>query len=234
MRMVLLALGLAACTAKEPPGAIKAVESAPPKVTPAAASPSGPAVAAPVAPAPSALPASASAPDPATSAPGAAALDAGSLEADDGTLAQTEARPDPADPLTIARARALFDAFVADEPARGQVFFFPLDAYKQVKDSSNPESDWRGRLIAAYARDLHEIRRARPHLKDARFVGLEIPEGGPRWIKPGEEYNKIGYFRVFKSNLVYETAAGETKRIELKSLISWRGRFYLVHLSSFK
>lgn len=221
-RVLPLVLVLVHCTPTEPPGAVP---------SPAAnAATSHPDASAPAAHTPDA-----EAPAPIASAP-AAPSDAAteSLSATDGTAAQTEERPQPGDALTEARARALFEALVHDEPERGQVFFFPLDAYKQVKDSSAPESDWRHRLIAAYGRDLHEIHRARPHLKDATFVGLEIPETGVKWIKPGEEYNKIGYFRVFKSQLVYTTASGERKTIELKSLISWRGKFFLVHLSSFK
>lgn len=220
-----IALILAACTPTEPPGASTASPRASATINPT------------VAPRGSAEPVDAALVDAGSARNGARSVDlvdAGSLEAADGTLAQTDERPAEGDPLTLARARALFEAFVADDPALGQAFFFPLDAYKQVKDSSAPEADWKNRLIAAYGRDLHEIRRARPHLKDAKLVGLEIPEAGVKWIKPGEEYNKIGYFRVFKSNLLYETATGEKKSIELKSLISWRGHFFLVHLSSFK
>ncbi len=156
------------------------------------------------------------------------------LTADDATLAQTEEPPKSDDPLTQARAQALFEAMRSGEAKRGESFFFPLEAYKQVKDSSNPESDWRNRLLANFARDVKEIQRARPNLQNARFVALQIPETGSRWVKPGEEYNKIGYFRVFNSQLAYDTAQGQRKTIPLKSLISWRGRFYVVHLSSMK
>lgn len=164
--------------------------------------------------------------------------DAGSgalaLFATDGNLPQTEDRPDPADALTLARAKALFEAIVADDPKAAEVFFFPLDAYKQVKDSSNPESDWRGRLIANFARDIHELHRSRPNLQKARFAGLEVPESAAKWIKPGEEYNKLPYFRVFNSQLTYDTDDGVRKTIPLKSLISWRGHYFVVHLSSIK
>lgn len=156
------------------------------------------------------------------------------LQADDAALAQTEEAPKSDDPLTQARAKALFEAMLSGDAKRGEFFFFPLEAYKQVKDSSNPESDWRNRLLASFARDVKEIQRARPNLQNARFVALQIPETGTRWVKPGEEYNKIGYYRVFNSQLAYDTAEGARKTIPLKSLISWRGRFYVVHLSSMK
>lgn len=156
------------------------------------------------------------------------------LVATDATLPQTAAKPEPAETLTLARANALFEAIVADDPKRAEVFFFPLDAYKQVKDSKSPESDWRGRLLANFARDIHALHRSRPNLHNARFVGLEIPESTAKWVKPGEEYNKLPYFRVFDSQLTYDTEAGARHAILLKSLISWRGHYFVVHLSSIK
>ena len=32
---------------------------------------------------------------------------------------------------------------------------------------------------------------------DARFVSFDVPDARARWVDPGEEWNKIGYFRVF-------------------------------------
>ena len=67
----------------------------------------------------------------------------------------------------------------------------------------------------------------------ATLVGLEVPEARARWVDPGEEYNKIGYYRVFGSRLRY-TVDGEARSFEVKSLISWRGEWYVVHLSAIK
>ena len=50
---------------------------------------------------------------------------------------------------------------------------------------------------------------------------------------PGEEYNKIGYYRVFGSQIRYE-AKGEARSFEVKSLISWRGEWFVVHLSAIR
>ena len=48
---------------------------------------------------------------------------------------------------------------------------------RQVKAIANPERDWRLRLVAAFARDVHEYHRAlgadAPH---ACFGGIEVPE----------------------------------------------------------
>jgi hypothetical protein len=61
-----------------------------------------------------------------------------------------------------------------------------------------------------------------------------VPESRTRWVDPGEEYNKIGYFRVFGSKLRYEDGPGSPKSFDVKSLISWRGEWYVVHLSAIK
>jgi hypothetical protein len=129
---------------------------------------------------------------------------------------------------------ALFSAIKDDNADLALPFFFPLTAYQQVKDVNNPERDWKLRLVAAYKRDIHDL-----HLKmgknasRATFVGLTVPSRGGRWVEPGEEYNKLGYHRVFGSKLRYE-AGGRTHDIDVKSLISWRGVWYVVHLSGFK
>ena len=53
-------------------------------------------------------------------------------------------------------------------------------------------------------------------------------------MKPGSEGNRIGYFRVLRSQLRFTLADGKTKDFELTSLISWRGQWYVVHLNGFK
>jgi hypothetical protein len=113
-------------------------------------------------------------------------------------------------------------------------FFFPLAAYQQVKDVSDPGSDWKHRLVAAYGRDVHALHaRLGADATRATFVGIDVPDAHARWVDPGEEYNKIGYFRVFSSRLRY-TVDGEARSFEVKSLISWRGEWYVVHLGAIK
>jgi hypothetical protein len=147
---------------------------------------------------------------------------------------QTHDLPPASSPELDARARLLWDAIAEDDPARAMPLFFPLGAYEQVKDVANPAADWKHRLVAAYERDIHAL-----HLRlgaghgdiRAHFVALEIPQSASRWVNPGEEYNKIGYYRVFGSKLRYEMA-GRSQAFDIRSLISWRGEWYLVHLNA--
>jgi hypothetical protein len=155
--------------------------------------------------------------------------------ADAGALGQTRDRPSATSPEFEARARALWDAIVNDDPERAMPFFFPREAYEQVKDVRDPARDWRVRLVAAYARDIREYARElgakRAH---ATFVSLDVPERAARWVEPGEEWNRLGYYRVFGSRLRYRDASGRSGELVVKSLISWRGEWFVVHLARVK
>jgi hypothetical protein len=147
---------------------------------------------------------------------------------------QTRDRPSAKSPAFEKRAKALFDAIASDRPETAHDAFFPLPAYQKVKDVANPAADWRRRLLAAFDRDIHDLHlKLGDHAADARFTGLDVPEERARWVEPGEEYNKVGYFRVFGSQLRYE-ADGRARAFPVKSLISWRGEWYVVHLSGIK
>jgi hypothetical protein len=154
--------------------------------------------------------------------------------ADPALSPQTREVPRTSGEAFDARVAALWEAIVTDDPERAMVFFFPLGAYQQVKDVGAPAADWKHRLVAAYARDIHTLH---SHLGNdaarARLVALDVPEARSRWVEPGEEYNKIGYFRVFGSKLRYEVDAA-AHAFDVKSLISWRGQWYVVHLSAIK
>ena len=151
---------------------------------------------------------------------------------DPATLPQSRDRPSASGADFDARVAALWSAIVTDDPSQGMPFFFPLPAYRQVKDVPDPGADWKRRLVAAYAHDIHALhRRLGDDPSQAKLVALEVPEARARWVEPGEEYNKIGYYRVFGSRLRWE-AGGEAHSADVKSLISWRGEWYVVHLSA--
>lgn len=177
-------------------------------------------------------------------------LSAPSGPTDPGLLPQTHDMPQASGAAFEARVAALWKAIVQDDPELGMPFFFPLAAYQQVKDVANPAADWKQRLVAAYAHDIHALHARLTEGADkadhqanhptdqadqgvrARLTALEVPESRARWVEPGEEYNKIGYFRVFGSRLRYE--ADGAHAFDVKSLISWRGQWYVVHLSAVK
>ncbi|HSP37006.1 MAG TPA: hypothetical protein VLR26_04565 [Frankiaceae bacterium] len=150
---------------------------------------------------------------------------------DAGALPQTRARP-RADSELFSRVTKYFDAVRTGNPAEATDFFFPLSAYRQVKGVKDPAADYRDRLLRLYALDIAaDHRLLGPDAAQARLLGIDIPENAARWVRPGEEYNKIGYWRVYGARLRYAVGpGGETRSYGLASLISWRGRWYVVHL----
>jgi hypothetical protein len=208
-----------ACSRREPPTpdgspSVAYPEPAPAPLRSASSSPS----------------ASAAPPETASAAPPAPLPSASS----DALLPQTRDKPRGAGPAFDARVRSLWEAIVMDNPEWGMPMFFPLGAYQQVKDVPNPAADWRQRLVAAYARDIHALHAALgANAARAKLVALDVPDARARWVDPGEEYNKMGYYRVFGSRLRYGID-GAAHDFDVKSLISWRGEWYVVHLSAIK
>jgi hypothetical protein len=66
----------------------------------------------------------------------------------------------------------------------------------------------------------------------ATFGSVQVPDAA-QWIRPGVEYNKGSYWRVYGTTVNY-TAAGRAGSFPIASLISWRGQWYVVHLLSIR
>jgi hypothetical protein len=155
-------------------------------------------------------------------------------EPDPQFLPQTQDKPAPTSARFTAGAAALWQAIVTDDPDVAMPFFFPLGAYEQVKAISNPESDWRTRLVGAYREDIHALHaKLGSRAAAAPFQGIDVPDGQATWVQPGEEYNKGSYWRVYNAQLRY-TADGQSGSFPIASMISWRGEWYVVHLNSIR
>lgn len=149
-------------------------------------------------------------------------------------LPQTRDLPESS-PLLKRRVEALWQAIVQNDAALARDFFFPLEAYEKVKRSKNPRRDYERRLLKLYQRDIERWHdRLGKGRGKARLLGLEIEDRKARWMKPGSEHNRVGYWRLLRSNLRYLDDRGRTRRFEVTSLISWRGEWYVVHLDGFK
>jgi hypothetical protein len=169
------------------------------------------------------------------SATPAPAADEPLVDAEGKALPQTEDKPSTSDERFQRRMQLLARAIREDDPSVALPTFFPLVAYQQVKDVQKPERDWKLRLIAAFERNVHEYHKALgSNAKDAELASIDVPEDKARWMKPGSEGNRVGYFRVLRSQLRFKLPEGKTKDLELTSLISWRGQWYVVHLNGFK
>ena len=126
----------------------------------------------------------------------------------------------------------LWTALVTGHPRPGVQAFFPLTAYQQVKAIADPSADWHSRLLADFRLDVAAAHRflrqtpGKPHL-----VRVIVPTGQAAWIDPGVCDNKAGYWHVAGPRLVYRQH-GRLRSIGIASLISWRGRWYVVHLGA--
>jgi hypothetical protein len=164
-------------------------------------------------------------------------LDAGEpslFGADGKLLPQTEDEPKSDSPLFVRRLDLLFAAIVKGDAEIARPFFFPVEAYEVVKGIEKPAADWKARLWALFVRDVKRYHDALgPDPDKAKLVGFE-PSANAKWMKPGAEGNLIGYHRMTRNKLLVTAADGKQHKLEITSLISWRGEWYVVHLNGFK
>ena len=157
---------------------------------------------------------------------------AASARGDPGRLPQTHALPSARTPQFRARMAALWRGIVHDSPAAARPAFFPRSAYLQVKQIANPAADFRDRLLAGFRADIHAAHALLgAGAAGARLVSVRVPTEWA-WIEPGDCYNRIGYWHAPGSRLVYREH-GRIRSFGLYSLISWRGQWYVVHLSEY-
>ncbi len=161
---------------------------------------------------------------------GVASASQGAAAVDPGRLPQTTALPSSTTWRFRARMQALWRGIVHDSLSAALAAFFPEPAYIQVKQLPNAAADYRGRLLANFRADLlaaHHLVLG-GHGRPA-FVGVLVPHEWA-WITPGYCANKVGYWHAPGARLVFRRG-GRTLSLGIFSLISWRGEWYVVHLS---
>ena len=225
--LVALVVSIAACTsATSPP------EPAKPAAVSASASASASAPAPASAPASASASASASAPAP---VPAPESSDAGADAADAAPavafVADNKILPALVSDELTARAKLLFEAIVADDASKAESFWFPKEPFIPLKDVKGPDKYWE-QLHRTYGHDIHALHKKRKSWEGATFVGFEMGST-PKWVPPGDEANKIGYYRSFRGKLKYDIE-GKTHSIEVRTLINWQNQWFITHLSKFK
>lgn len=149
-------------------------------------------------------------------------------------LPQLEDEPSVDSPFFERHLELLFRAIVQDDPELARTFFFPVEAYEQVKAIEEPGKDWRARLWKHFVRDVHRYHEELGgDPSKAKLVGLEPRSERKKWMKPHSEGNRLGYWRMTRNQLRFTDARDQTRSFELTSLISWRGEWYVVHLHGF-
>jgi hypothetical protein len=149
-----------------------------------------------------------------------------------GRLHQTRAFPSAHSRAFRGEMTDLWSAVVTGRPRLALQSFFPLAAYAQVKAIYNPAADWHSRLFADFRLDIVAARRLLGRgAARARLARVIVPSGAAAWISPGVCDNSVGYWHVGGARLVYRQH-GRLRSFGIASLISWRGRWYVVHLGA--
>jgi hypothetical protein len=60
---------------------------------------------------------------------------------------------------------------------------------------------------------------------------VNVPSSYQHWVPPGACYNRIGYYEIPNSRIVYRED-GQIRSFGIASMISWRGVWYVVHLGA--
>ena len=147
-------------------------------------------------------------------------------------LPQTTALPSSETAAFQDEMAALWRGVVDGSTPEAMAAFFPESAYLQVKAVADPAADFQDRLVAEYGADV-----AAAHAlvagagAGATFVEVLVPAQYAHWVPPGTCANRVGYYEVAGSRLVYRQGTTE-RSFGIASLISWRGVWYVVHLGA--
>ncbi len=144
-------------------------------------------------------------------------------------LPKNDVRPPLSSADLTERAHHLFDAIVRGKPELADDFFFPREPFLELKDVADP-SKYHAGLLRSYHLNVKELHDQRRSWDGATFRSFELGSP-PRWVKPGEEWNRIGYYRTFSAKLRYEVS-GASRTLEVHTIISWDGHWFVTHLAA--
>jgi hypothetical protein len=107
-----------------------------------------------------------------------------------------------------------------------------VGAYLQLKAIAGAGADYTGRLLGDYALDIDAAHRLLGEAAaSAKLVRVSVVSAYAHWVPPGVCYNRVGYYEVPNSRIVYRER-GRLRSFGIASMISWRGRWYVVHLGA--
>jgi hypothetical protein len=149
-----------------------------------------------------------------------------------GSLPQTNRRPTTTTHAFHAEMAALWRGVSINSVRPALRAFFPVRAYVQVKAIADARGDWRNRLVAGFKLDIAAAHALLGSGAQApRLVRVQVPAAYAHWVPPGVCYNRVGYWEVPNSRVIY-TEHGQTRSFGIASMISWRGVWYVVHFGA--
>jgi hypothetical protein len=149
-----------------------------------------------------------------------------------GKLPQTHAFPSARGEEFKREIASVWSAIRTDSPGVGLAAFFPRDAYIRLKAIPSAGSDWSARLVHAYDLDIAAAhRQLGAGAARAQLIAVDVPSSYGHWVPAGVCYNDVGYYEVPNARVVY-LEGGQVRSFGIASMISWRGRWYVVHLGA--
>jgi hypothetical protein len=141
--------------------------------------------------------------------------------------------PPPRPPASDAaeKAKRLFEAIVADAPERADDVFFPRAAFLLVKDIPDP-GKYYDRLKRRFVQDIHALHASLKDATHSTFERFELASRGG-FVRVHEEGNRLPYWASRHSFIHYRTG-GKLERLEVRVLITWDDRWYVIHLNEFR
>jgi hypothetical protein len=127
---------------------------------------------------------------------------------------------------------ALWRGVTTDSVKAAMPAFFPVRAYLQVKAIPDARGDFQSRLVHDFTLDIgaaHALLGS--GATSVRLLAVNVPASYAHWVPPGVCYNRVGYWEVPNSRVVY-SKQGQTRSFGIASMISWRGVWYVVHFGA--
>jgi hypothetical protein len=87
-------------------------------------------------------------------------------------------------------------------------------------------------LKRRFVQDIHELHARLTDPANAKFERFELANRGG-FVRVHEEGNRLPYWAARHSFIHYRTA-GRIERLEVRVLISWDDRWYVIHLNEFR
>ena len=142
-----------------------------------------------------------------------------------------EPPPRPAASDAAEKAKRLFEAILADAPERAEDVFFRRAAFLLVKDIPDP-GKYYDRLKRRFESDIHTLHASLADPANARFERFELANRGG-FVRVREEGNKLPYW-ASRHSFIHYRVAGKAQRMEVRVLITWDDRWYVIHLNEFR
>jgi len=143
---------------------------------------------------------------------------------------QKSAPPRPPEGDLKEKIRKLWEAIVRGDPGLAADTFFPRDAFLLVKAIADPGRYYH-QLRRRFDKDIRDLHARTPDLERALFDRFELARRGG-FVAVGEEANRLPYWASRHSFIHYRVGQAR-KRIEVRVLITWDDRWYVIHLNEF-